>query len=44
MKLKICMLFICIAALPFLALAQGSVDGKWAGRRANGMRGVGLPA
>ena len=31
MKLKTCMLFICIAALPFLALAQGSVDGKWAG-------------
>ena len=31
MKLKVCMLFICIAALPFLALAQGSVDGKWAG-------------
>src|SRR6266850_569066 len=31
MKLKICMLFICIAALPFRALAQGSVDGKWAG-------------
>jgi hypothetical protein len=25
------MLFICITALPFLALAQGSVDGKWAG-------------
>src|SRR4029078_5597853 len=31
MKLKICMLFICIAVLPFLAFAQGSVDGKWAG-------------
>jgi hypothetical protein len=31
MKLKVCMLFICMAALPFLALAQGSVDGKWAG-------------
>jgi hypothetical protein len=31
MKLKTCMLSICIAALPFLALAQGSVDGKWAG-------------
>ncbi len=31
MKLKPCMLFICIAALPFLAFAQGSVDGKWAG-------------
>ena len=31
MKLRTCMLFICIVALPFLALAQGSVDGKWAG-------------
>jgi hypothetical protein len=31
MKLKVCTLFLCIAALPFLALAQGSVDGKWAG-------------
>jgi hypothetical protein len=31
MKLKVCTLFICMAALPFLALAQGSVDGKWAG-------------
>ena len=31
MKLRICILFICMAALPFLALAQGSVDGKWAG-------------
>ncbi len=31
MKLKICIVFICIAALPFFALAQGSVDGKWAG-------------
>jgi hypothetical protein len=31
MKLRICIVFICIAALPFLALAQGSVDGKWAG-------------
>ena len=31
MKLKVCMLFICIAAFPLLALAQGSVDGKWAG-------------
>jgi hypothetical protein len=31
MKLKVCTLFICIAAFPLLALAQGSVDGKWAG-------------
>ena len=31
MKLKVCMSFICIAVLPFVALAQGSVDGKWAG-------------
>ena len=36
MKLKVWMLFICIAALPFLALAQGSVDGKWAGEVAGG--------
>jgi hypothetical protein len=36
MKFKICMLFICIAMLPFLALAQGSVDGKWAGEVAGG--------
>ena len=31
MKLKVWMLFICMSAIPFLALAQGSVDGKWAG-------------
>jgi len=31
MKLKICVLLICMAAFPLVALAQGSVDGKWAG-------------
>jgi len=25
------MLFLCLAALPVVALAQGAVDGKWAG-------------
>ena len=31
MRLKIRVLFLCLAALPVVALAQGSVDGKWAG-------------
>ena len=31
MRLKVWMLFLCLAALPVVALAQGSVDGKWAG-------------
>jgi hypothetical protein len=31
MKLRTCVLFLCVLALPFVALAQGSVDGKWAG-------------
>src|SRR5258705_10797843 len=31
MRLKAWMLFLCLAALPDAALAQGSVNGKWAG-------------
>ena len=31
MQLHVWTLFLCIAAFPFLALAQGTVDGKWAG-------------
>ena len=31
MKLKVWVLFLCLAALPVIALAQGAVDGKWAG-------------
>ena len=31
MRLKVWMLFLCLAALPVVALAQGAVDGKWAG-------------
>ena len=31
MKLKVCVWSICVFALTSLALAQGSVDGKWAG-------------
>ncbi len=31
MRLKIWVLFVCLAALPVAALAQGSVNGKWAG-------------
>ena len=31
MKLKIWVLFVCLAALPVAALAQGPVNGKWAG-------------
>lgn len=31
MRLKFWMLLLCLAALPVAALAQGSVDGKWAG-------------
>ena len=31
MKLNVCLLSICVFALTSLALAQGSVDGKWTG-------------
>lgn len=31
MRPKIFVVFICILALPLLALAQGSVDGTWSG-------------
>lgn len=36
MKLKVWMLMLCLAALPIGALAQGSVDGKWAGEAPGG--------
>lgn len=36
MKLRTCVLFLCVLALPFVALAQGSVDGKWAGEAPGG--------
>jgi hypothetical protein len=31
MKAKVCVVFLCVLALPVLALAQGSVDGTWSG-------------
>ena len=31
MNMKVWMLFLCLAVAPAIALAQGSVDGKWAG-------------
>ena len=31
MRLRVCLLSMCMLALTSLALAQGSVDGKWAG-------------
>lgn len=31
MKLKVCMLLICLVAFAGLALAQAKVDGKWTG-------------
>jgi len=31
MKTQVCMLLICLFAVAGLALAQGKVDGKWAG-------------
>ena len=31
MRLKIWVLLLCVAVLPFAVLAQGSVDGKWSG-------------
>jgi hypothetical protein len=38
MKLNAYVLSICLAALPFVVAAQGSVDGKWVGE-AQGGRG-----
>ena len=31
MRLKLLVLLLCLVALPVVALAQGSVNGKWAG-------------
>ena len=31
MRLKIWVLLLCVAVLPFAVLAQGSIDGKWSG-------------
>ena len=31
MRTRVWMLFLCLALAPVMALAQGSVDGKWAG-------------
>ena len=31
MKIRVWMLAVCLALLPLAAMAQGSVDGKWAG-------------
>src|SRR6185295_284604 len=36
MNVKAWVLFLCLAALPVAALAQGSVDGKWAGEAPGG--------
>src|SRR6266702_496307 len=39
MRLKVWMLFLCLAALPVVALAQGAVDGKRTGSVAGGRGG-----
>jgi hypothetical protein len=36
MRIKLWLLFLCVALLPAAAMAQGSVDGKWAGEVAGG--------
>src|SRR2546422_10382282 len=36
MKLKVCMLMICLFAVAGLALAQAKVDGKWSAEIAGG--------
>jgi hypothetical protein len=36
MKMKVWMLFLCLAVAPAIALAQGSVNGKWAGEAPGG--------
>jgi len=36
MRMKVWILLLCFAALPIAALAQGSVDGKWAGEAPGG--------
>ena len=36
MRLRTWMLVLCLAALPAVALAQGSVNGKWAGEAPGG--------
>ena len=36
MNMKVWMLFLCLAVAPAIALAQGSVNGKWAGEAPGG--------